>query len=259
MFGWLSGLSFEGTRLFRKHGLNPQSFTAWERAKLMPLLQAGTFDPVPEGCVIYDIGANVGRYATLFAKLSFCRTVVAWEPLPSAYAELTDKAKVHHSLLPQNVALGRESKSVRMFEDDYQQASSLLLMEDRHRKLFPMTGNQSVRQVDVRRLDHYVRENNLPSPYLVKLDVQGFEREVILGGLDSIKAARWCLLELSLLPLYKQAPLVSEMLELMEGLDFKLMEILRPLRGCDQSIISFDGLFRRVSATQEREPAGMQS
>jgi hypothetical protein len=48
-------------------------------------------------------------------------------------------------------------------------------------------------------------------PFL-KIDVQGFEREVLLGAEDAMKSLRGIELELSMIQLYKGQPLVHEIL-----------------------------------------------
>jgi hypothetical protein len=65
----------------------------------------------------------------------------------------------------------------------------------------------AIEQVEIRTLDSVLPPllNGRKAPYL-KIDTQGFEREVLLGARESLASIALLQLELSLVPLYEAAP-----------------------------------------------------
>ncbi len=68
--------------------------------------------------------------------------------------------------------------------------------------VFGLKFNRSV-TVRVDRLDDYASRNKLPPPDLMKLDVQGFEAEVLLGGAQTLKYTKAVIAEVGFKEFYK--------------------------------------------------------
>jgi FkbM family methyltransferase len=62
-----------------------------------------------DNLVVYDIGVASGVVSGFFAKLSNVRTVHAFEPIPSAFAELTERTRQYSQIERYNVAVGAET------------------------------------------------------------------------------------------------------------------------------------------------------
>lgn len=77
-------------------------------------------------------------------------------------------------------------------------------MEELHRNELPHTANTREVSIQVRRLDDL--EMDIVGPLFVKIDVQGFELEVLRGGIESIRNASAVVVEVSAMPLYAGAP-----------------------------------------------------
>lgn len=79
---------------------------------------------------------------------------------------------------------------------------------------------------------------------LLKLDVQGFELEVLKGGTETLKYSKAVILEVSLLEINKGAPLFAEVIGFMHAHSFEVCDILelhrRPL---DKATNQVDILF----------------
>ena len=224
-----------------KRGINPFQLDRWERRQFVRLRRCFT----RASFVVYDIGAFTGRYSRFFAKLPWCTKVVAFEPIPSVFAELEQQIADYAKVEAVNAALGEEPGFVPMFVDSYAPASSLLKMTSRHVQAFPMTGRQEQQQVQVVRLDDYVREHRLPPPDFVKIDVQGFEDRVVRGGMETLRQASWCLIELSLLPLYEGGVRIEGMMALLDELGLGLVDIVKQTPSQQGYVVQVDGLFKR--------------
>lgn len=143
---------------------------------------------VQDGDVFYDIGANVGAYSLIAAKQPAQVSVVAFEPSFENYAALCAniaRNRCECSITPVPLALGRYT-SLQVF--NYRErgtGKALHTLGD----AVDQDGNAYEPQLRQRMLavslDDTVRLLGLPSPALIKLDVDGTEMD-ILGGADSV-------------------------------------------------------------------------
>lgn len=74
-------------------------------------------------------------------------------------------------------------------------------------------------------LDHVLRDSQLPAPYLLKLDVQGFELEILSGAEETLRCAQAVLLEVSLLEYNVGAPLFADVVAFMKARDLVAYDI----------------------------------
>jgi FkbM family methyltransferase len=80
--------------------------------------------------------------------------------------------------------------------------------------------------VKTKTLHDVVSDNKLNNIDLIKLDVQGSEKDVILGGVDIVRSCKAIIIELSLVEYNKGAPQLLEMMNLMDNLGFKVYDII---------------------------------
>jgi FkbM family methyltransferase len=74
-------------------------------------------------------------------------------------------------------------------------------------------------------LDAIIERKSLPFPDFIKIDVQGFELEVMKGADKCLQHSEFCLLEVSLLDLGENTPLVLDTMNFMDKLNFQLYDI----------------------------------
>ena len=135
------------------------------------------------GDVIWDIGANAGLYTREFLEWSApTGSVVAFEPFPPTFETLKKtfgEGQDRHRLNLQCVALsdrrGKARFEVERTRDGELISTTAHLVDD------PSVGNHC-REVDVDTVDDVRRARGLPIPNVVKIDVEGFEEEVLKGG-----------------------------------------------------------------------------
>ncbi|WP_462231525.1 FkbM family methyltransferase [Mucilaginibacter sp.] len=93
-------------------------------------------------------------------------------------------------------------------------------------------------------LDDVVKGTEFETPDFIKIDTQGYELEILKGGPNTLKAARFVLLEVSLLNIYKNCPLVDEVMAFMKLQGFVLYDICSLLRRpYDNALNQCDFLF----------------
>lgn len=127
-----------------------------------------------EGKVFYDIGANVGAFSFAAALNGF--RVYAFEPSFASFAALCENIllnKREGKIVPFCAALGSRTG---ITEFTYR---SLLPGEVCH--TFVKTKNKSSQYILGYRLDDFIERFALPHPSCIKIDVDGYEYEVLQG------------------------------------------------------------------------------
>jgi FkbM family methyltransferase len=118
-----------------------------------------------------DIGANVGVY-TVLAAGAVGTTAVAIEPLPDTFAKLLTNLRANRldgKAKPHNIGLGRSESTLR-FTTDKDTMNHVITDEN--------WSGPSL-EVQVRTLDAVLEGQ---TPALIKIDVEGWESEVLAGA-----------------------------------------------------------------------------
>ena len=218
------------------HGLQIQP----NRAYRAPWIQALNID------TILDIGANVGQAAINFCTLFPKAKVHSFEPIPDCFTQLKQVAMAFPNLSIHNFALGDETGQIDFHQNGYSPASSILNMSEEHVKSYPKTVESSTINVPIRRLDDVITELNLPdhSRILVKIDVQGYEKNVIAGGVHLIKQARMVVVETSIKSLYEGDSSFRDLYHMLceHGFDYhgSLEQLIDPKTG---AVLQQDAIF----------------
>jgi FkbM family methyltransferase len=102
-------------------------------------------------------------------------------------------------------------------------------------------------------LDRLAAERAVEPPLLVKLDVQGFELEVLRGGRKTLESSEVVILETALLPYNKDAPLLLEVASFMHDHGFDMYDFCGQFRRqTDDTLVQTDVAFvRRTSPLRE--------
>jgi FkbM family methyltransferase len=125
--------------------------------------------------VVADIGANIGLTAILFSTLA--SKVYAFEPSPSTYRILADnlaRAGVDN-VEAINLGLGHKEESLTITFAKNNRSGGYV-----SDKIRPETGHVT-EEIQIDTLDHYF-DNKVSPPNFLKIDVEGFEQNVIKGG-----------------------------------------------------------------------------
>jgi FkbM family methyltransferase len=129
--------------------------------------------------LVFDIGANVGEYTEVFAGLG--ARVVAVEPNPSLLPIL-NKIRPFDRIIVNSVAVGSSRGVADLLMCESVGLSTLsrdwLDVAKNSERFQGLRWNQEV-QVPVSTLDALIQLYGMPS--FIKIDVEGFEREVLAG------------------------------------------------------------------------------
>lgn len=93
-------------------------------------------------------------------------------------------------------------------------------------------------------LDNLVQRQTFPMPEFLKLDVQGYEMEVLKGAEKCLFHATACLLEISLLNIGGSTPLLAEMVSFMDTKGYQAYDISQFIRRpYDKALYQIDMFF----------------
>jgi len=175
---------------------------------------------------ILDVGANSGQFAIRMFQAGWPGRIVSFEPLSSAHASLQKLAKDHSSWdVAPRMALGSSNGSASINIARNSQSSSLLPMLDRHLKAAPDSAYVGTEHVQVMALRDVVDQVSVSSRFILKMDVQGFEGEVLRGVGDVLSRCPIIFTEVSLQPLYDGEPLFTELSDTIIRLGYRCVGI----------------------------------
>ncbi len=155
---------------------------------------------------VIDVGANKGQFA-VYARTRWPKArLICFEPLPGPRAKLArvtrGQAETH------DCALGAAAGEGRMHLATRTDSSSLLALGARQKAIYGMEESGELR-VPIKRLDACL-PTPLPQPVLLKIDVQGFELEVLKGATDLLPNVDAVYVEASYVELYEGQALHEE-------------------------------------------------
>lgn len=141
---------------------------------------------LPPGAVICDVGANIGTSAIYSAFVVPDSRVLSFEPSPRALACLKRAVDANNLANVEIVeaAVGARAGRVALAETDYLAGSHLVPVEGG--AFYPATAEVPVVALD----DYLIREKKLERLDLLKIDVEGFELDVLDGAMEVIERFR---------------------------------------------------------------------
>lgn len=164
----------------------PFTWFCWRSPEMVKELDL-FINRVQGGTTFVDVGANHGVFSLVFLKVNPKGRVLSVDPSPIAgKIRLNNRAlnKMDAAMLSYQVACGREEGEVKMHFNWH------------HLEISGKTdeGTENV-SVPVRTLDSLCAENHL-APELVKIDVEGYELQVLQGAERTLKQAAVLFLEI---------------------------------------------------------------
>jgi FkbM family methyltransferase len=206
--------------------------------------------------VVLDVGANAGQYGQLLRERGYKGRIVSLEPVAEPFAELERRARADGSWEAHRVAASDNERELTLNVTGDSRSSSVLPRNERFADV-PGWEHKETQVVPARRLDGLVPELlRAGERAYLKLDGQGYERQVLAGasgGIDRFEAIE---LELSVTPLYEGQPGLTEMLPLLAECGFRPVSLEPILLDEEGMLMELDGLFARTRPTPSRGSPG---
>lgn len=198
--------------------------------------------------LVFDIGANVGQYGLRLREMGYSGQIVSFEPQPDAFQEVKLKADLDPNWTIVECAIGDYSGETQINISQNSYSSSILEVMPVHLKSAPESAYLHKVEVRITTVDALINRYYHPGTNLyIKVDTQGFERQVFEGCRQSIDKISGFQMELSLVPLYEGETLMQEMVNLLRDHGFKLVLIEGGHRNYETGeLLQVEGYFYKV-------------
>jgi FkbM family methyltransferase len=176
--------------------------------------------------VLFDVGANAGQYALTMRALGYGGRIVSFEPSTDAFELLARTAQADGQWETVNCGLGAEAGERTLHVSANSQSSSLLVMLPAHLAAAPDSAYVRDETVTLSTLAAEMeRRVGADDRLFVKIDTQGSERDILAGAGPYLDGIVGWQVELSLVPLYEDQPLIEELIALLRDLGYVPMSI----------------------------------
>lgn len=191
--------------------------------------------------VAIDVGAYIGEWTRSFKRIFPSARILMVEPQPSHIDRLRAVAAAFNGVELATVLLGAQERGNVPFHM-CESASSVLMESAR-------TTVVSTISVPMTTLDKSTANTVFARPDFIKLDVQGYELEVLRGGEVPLASAEAVLMEVNLLGILDGAPLFHEATQFMSERGFQVYDICTFFRRpYDGALWQVDVIFVRSSS-----------
>lgn len=197
---------------------------------------------VNTGDTILDIGGNIGQTALMMAKKAGkTGRIVSFEPYPSTIKRFERNLSINEAI--DNVrlvkfGLGSEETVVRMYQDcPTNSGANRVLGNDSQ-------SDVGIEKITVKVLDDFLpSEENLERIDFVKIDVEGYEMNVLKGAKKTLlKYKPKLFIEIDDANLKKQGSSAAELLTFLTDLSYEMTDLsnMRKISGVDEVTIHTD-------------------
>lgn len=196
---------------------------------------------------IIDVGANKGQFTVAASEIFPDAVIYSFEPVPEVFEKLKKNTLDLKKVRIFNEALGTTKGKIKFYKNKYSHASSALPIHKNQTRLIPETSETEIIEVKINRLENFLKDNSIDKPILLKLDVQGFEKEVIKGAGPGLPEIDYLLFETSFMEMYEGEPLFEEMHEFVKNVGYSLIAPVGFFQTSNFQIPQMDLLYKRMS------------
>ncbi len=196
-------------------------------------------------CVL-DVGANEGQYAKNIRIGGYKNRIISFEPIKEAFEKLKEISAKDSLWDVYNFALGDYEGQTKINISGNSVCSSILDLLDTHTDAAPQSKYIGSQKIEIRTIDSIFKDLNLKNQAVfMKIDTQGFEKNVLLGARVSLRSIKALQVEMSVQQLYKGEDLYYQLSNFLYNEGFRLIKIVRGLTKNDGELLQFDGVFMR--------------
>ena len=172
---------------------------------------------------IIDIGSNKGQFILLIEKIYPNKNIYSFEPIKEMINKQKKFFAYKNNIIFHNVALGSSNTLKEFLITTRMDSSSFLkIVSDKNKsKNYDIIEN---RNIQINTLDNLLINEKISHPVLIKIDVQGYELEVLRGANNLLKKTDYLLLEVSKNEMYQNQPIEKVIVEYLKNLNFDILK-----------------------------------
>lgn len=208
--------------------------------------------------LVVDVGANDGAFVRSIRPI-YAGKIISFEPVREVFQRLRQNADGDGNWIVQNLALGSVDTNQTIHVAGETVFSSLLRTNEYCAERFgELACGAREETVSVRRLDGVLPQlipDFAEARILLKLDTQGYDIEVFRGLGDVLERVVAIQSEVSLIPIYENAPHWTDSIETYEAAGFQVFGLF-PVSRDSGRVIEYDCLMSRASSVRTPPMAG---
>lgn len=168
---------------------------------------------------VLDIGANRGQFAKEIIGILPQARILSFEPIPNIFDDLKNNLKGLNAEA-YNYAVGEKKGNIEINISNTDESSSLLGMADLHKDTYSGSSYIDKQEVAMDTLDNLLADKNIKENIFLKIDVQGYEKNVLAGATETLAKTSVIMLESIFNPLYEDQWIFDELLMFLTKNDF---------------------------------------
>lgn len=176
--------------------------------------------------IIIDIGANIGQTTLEINKNRLQQKkdfkIICFEPFSQTYLKLKRNLQLNNSeyIIPEKLALGNSYKKINMYKDCVSNSGGNRIVYNN------LKNNIDVQEVTINSLDNYLDMNKINKIDFIKIDVEGYEYEVLSGATNTLKKYKPKLfIELDDQNLKNQGCSADKLLSFLEDFNYTIKDV----------------------------------
>ena len=194
--------------------------------------------------LVFDVGANVGQFGEFLRSRGYRGRIVSFEPVKSVFQSLAATAHADGNWEAHNFALGAASGEAAINVSEFSVYNSILKTTPAAIEFSREATVTHQEPIHMRTLDEFA--SNLSGNLFLKIDTQGYEKQVLEGAGKTLPRLKGILMELPIIHLYQDTWQFHEALEFMASAGFVPAQI-HPVNYHSKdrvSLVEVDCLFR---------------
>ena len=195
---------------------------------------------ITEDMTIIDIGANIGYYALLESQLASRGHVFAIEPVLGNYNTLIKNITLNdcHNISTYNFAIGNSNGYSEMYIYDKCNWSSFTKI--------PGGNIIATTQVPVFTLDTFIESHLTQNPHFIRMDVEGFEYEIVMGMQKTLQIAAPLILMIEMHPHLMSREKMTAIINLLKDHGFTVKSIFAEVDIFDHKYLNMHNQLQNI-------------
>ena len=185
---------------------------------LKEIFNVSDYLPVPKFKVSHKQTFDLLLFSNFFPK----SRIISFEPLKAPSDKYNKLFKDDEDVIMYKSAIGIYQKKLSMHISKKTDSSSILPIGENQASIFPGTEESHIENITIAPLRKFIKYDDLISPVFVKIDVQGYELEVLKGCKEFLEYFNYIYVECSFIELYKGQAFFDEVYDFLSKYSFKL-------------------------------------
>lgn len=190
---------------------------------------------------VLDIGSSKGQFVLLVEKINPNKIIHSFDPITENIKKQKKFFKNRKNIFFHNYALGNNSVNQDFFITNRNDSSSFLKVKKSNNNDYKILEK---RTVPIKKLDQLYSNLKIAKPILVKIDVQGFELNVLKGFEKYLNNVKYLIIEVSDQELYKGQPLSKNLINYLNQRNFFKIKENSPSKINGLNVFQKDILFK---------------